>query len=161
MSFLTPGSRAQRRFLGYTGPTGPTGNTGAASVTGPTGGGSGTGPTGPTGPTSGTGPTGLIYSGATGVGASGASGFMYLGNVLINWGVAQINTTTATFGFPKAYTDNPPSLLFGPRGNSATLVYTMPNAPSISKTGFQLGCNTAEGANAASSGTVYWMAIGS
>lgn len=165
MTWMTPGTRAQIRRITQTGPTGNTGATGTAgATTGPTGPLSSNGPTGPTGPT-GLGPTGpsAIPSLSEGTGAvsnTGVTGFAQVGNVIINWGEANLSNAGVTYTFAKAYNDNPPMVSFGWTGVvGAGVGYNRVVVQAISKTGVVLGVNNVN-ANSVSSDTAWWMAIG-
>lgn len=97
---LGTGPTGAGAYTGPTGPTGggPTGPTGAGAFTGPTGPIGRTGPPGPAatgaqgalGPTGYTGPPGTAAQGTTGGPGAvfGTSGYVYLGNILIQWGFA-------------------------------------------------------------------------
>lgn len=167
--FVTPGTRAQRNPFpsspGVTGPTsgfsGPTGYTGVfvTGPTGPTGLVMGTGTTGPTGPTM------NAATGAVGVGLPSSTGYIQMGNIIINWGCNTATTGNATFGFAKPYTDNPPSMVFGATGpgGPASSTGCQVIAQTISKTGFQAAISTVVGNNAQCtfSTVFYWLAVGS
>jgi hypothetical protein len=130
---------------GPTGTTGPTGITGAVG-TGPTGNTGNTGCTGKqglTGPTGFTGPPGGTQTGSTGTvgpagptgpasftGATGTSGFVELGNMVVNWGSAASATGGGATGtFAQAYTDAVPRVTLGLTGATGAWV------SSLSKTG--------------------------
>lgn len=157
--YNSPGTRAQKKFIGPTGATGPTGPTGNTGPTGPTGNTGPTGSTGVTGPTAATGPTGntggnLPTSAGTGaVSNTGVTGFVQFGNVIINWGEANVSTSKATFTFATPYTDNPPNIVVGTTGAGNQQPTPLPCIASVSKTGFQfIGGTVAD--------TTWWMAIG-
>lgn len=177
MTYLTPGGRAQRKYIAPTGKTGPTGSTGNTGPTGPTGpsgfagntGNTGnTGPTGPTGSTGSTGPTGAgfaLNSGGTGNNSNtGQTGFFRINNIIMNWGEGNLVGANSTFNFAAPYIDNPPNVTIGctgtPSGSSSANLITCPVISNISKTGFVAGLNGGVITGLVTSATFYWTAIG-
>lgn len=151
--FMSAGSRAQRRkpgptgytgatgYTGYTGPTGVTGWTGPTGALGPTGpANTATGPTGPTGAFPDLAGTGAAYSALNGPARTG--GFLFQGNILINYGNGNSIASTSvpngeTYYFAYPYTDNPPIVMAnstggtGIGGGGQVIMVT-----AVSKTGF-------------------------
>lgn len=128
--------------------------------------GSTTGPAGPTGPnlTGPTGPSGFGFqTGATASASSGPSGYFEMSNIIMQWGEGNASNAAQTFTFPVAFVNQVPSITIGATGtvtNSGTATFPVVVISSISKTGFQAGCNT-DLTGYASSTTFFWQAIGS
>lgn len=171
--FMTPGSRPQR-FIKKSKLTG-TGPTGATGITGYTGYTAGVDwndePTGPTGAAGTTGPTGSItgpkgpspFTGGTHAPGTGVSGYMQYGNIIMNWGQANVTSAVQTFMFSQPYNDNPPCVVFGSTGQCAgggNNLGSVPMIQSVSKTGFSAITWGFSVDFTATSG-VFWMAIGS
>ena len=121
---------------GFTGPTGVTGWTGWTGVTG------NTGPTGPTGNTGNTGP--VSTTAATG---AGPTGYVEMGNILIQWGITAAAAGGATGTFPIPY-KNSAIVVLGASGPTGM----QPIVTAIGVSGFGFRVNAA--------GTLLWQAMG-
>ena len=174
--FVTPGSRAQRKFIsptGYTGHAGPAGSSTTTGANGPTGNTGNTGNTGCTGNTGNTGPTGpsgpynvSALSGSTGsVSTTGQTGYLVMGNVIINWGEFNIPNANTSVTFALPYVNTAPSITIGvsgsPSGSSTASLLVAPAVSAISKTGFTAACNAGVTAGTVTGCTAWWITIGS
>lgn len=96
------------------------------------------GATGPTGPGA--------FTGSTGPGATGPTGYMVHGNIIMNWGPAVAGVTA---GFPQPYNNTGPIVTVAPLGATGFIELS-----SVSKTGVLFSSNPA-------SLPLHWQAIGS
>lgn len=133
---------------GATGPTGPTGATGVtgATGTGPTGPAGAVGATGPTGSSGLTGPPGNSVTGPTGpaggpvsftgnTGSStGPTGYMQIGNQIINYGAVNAVQAGVTATFSQPYNNTGP-IVIATLASSTGATGSIPGVTGISLTG--------------------------